>query len=98
MHKLWSIVEIRKPGKRLAVIQLEIGSFYKYGVRNRIVIYYFKQYIQEDEQVKKLHYVKTNGYDMLLTHDEENGTVRCTNRVDTTPYLDHMEMIEDDSS
>lgn len=48
--------------------------------------------------MKKLYYVRTNGYDMLVTYDEENQIARYANEFDVTPCLGHLEMVEDDSS
>lgn len=48
--------------------------------------------------MKKLYYVRTNGYDMLVTYDKENQIVRYANEIDVTPFLGHLEKVEDDSS
>lgn len=48
--------------------------------------------------MKKLYYVRTNGYDMLVTYDEENQIVRYANEIDVTPLLGHLDQVEDDSS
>lgn len=48
--------------------------------------------------MKKLYYVRTNGYDMLATYDEEEKIVRYENNIDVTPFLGNLEAVEDDSS
>lgn len=48
--------------------------------------------------MKKLYYVRTNGYDMLVTYDSKNNIVRWLNEIDVTPFLEQLETIEDDSS
>lgn len=48
--------------------------------------------------MKKLYYVRTNGYDMLLTYDPEEKIVRFLNTIDVTDYLGNLELVEDDSS
>lgn len=48
--------------------------------------------------MKKLYYVRTNGYDMLVTYDKEEGVARFLNTVDVSCYLGHLDLIEDDSS
>ena len=48
--------------------------------------------------MKKLFYVRTNGYDMLVTYDVEEKIVRYTNTIDVEPFLGHLEDVEDDSS
>lgn len=48
--------------------------------------------------MKKLYYVKTNGYDMLVTYDQEEKIVRYTNEIDVTPFMGHLDKVEDDTS
>lgn len=48
--------------------------------------------------MKKLYYVRTNGYDMLVTYDPEEKIARYANEMDVTPFLGHLEDVEDDSS
>lgn len=48
--------------------------------------------------MKKLYYVRTNGYDMLVTYDEEEKIARYTEELDPLPFLGHLEDVEDDSS
>lgn len=48
--------------------------------------------------MKKLHYVRTNGYDMLVTYDQEEKIARFLNSIDVHPFLGHLGEIEDDSS
>lgn len=48
--------------------------------------------------MKKLYYVKTNGYDMLVTYDAEEQIARYLNEMDVTPFLGHLDKVEDDSS
>lgn len=48
--------------------------------------------------MKKIYYVETNGYDMLVTWDEEIGVVRYLNSIDVKPYLGKLETVDDDSS
>lgn len=48
--------------------------------------------------MKKLYYVRTNGYDMLVTYDHEEKIARYTNEIDVRPFLGHLEKVEDDSS
>lgn len=48
--------------------------------------------------MKKLYYVRTNGYDMLVTYDQEEKIARYANDIDITPCLGHLDQVEDDSS
>lgn len=48
--------------------------------------------------MEKLHYVRTNGYDMLVTYDQEEKIARYANEIDVTPFLGHLNEVEDDSS
>lgn len=48
--------------------------------------------------MKKLYYIKTNGYDMLVTYDTEARIARYLNEMDVTPFLGHLDKVEDDSS
>lgn len=48
--------------------------------------------------MKKLYYVRTNGYDMLVTHDENDCIARFMNTVDVSVYLGNLDLVEDDSS
>lgn len=48
--------------------------------------------------MKKLYYIRTNAYDMLVTYDNESKIARFTTDIDVTPYIGHLETVEDDSS
>lgn len=48
--------------------------------------------------MKKLYYIRTNGYDMLVTYDEEEKIARYLNEMDVKPFLGNLDKVEDDSS
>jgi hypothetical protein len=51
--------------------------------------------------MKKLMYVQTNGYDMLVSYDADEKIARIltdSNEFDIRPFKNHLEMVEDDSS
>lgn len=48
--------------------------------------------------MKKLFYVKTSAYDMLVTYDEDTQTVRFTSAAFVYDYINNLEAVEDDSS
>lgn len=52
----------------------------------------------DNGNMKKLYYVRTNGYDMLVTYDPKEKIARYANDIDVAPYLGHLDQVEDDSS
>lgn len=48
--------------------------------------------------MKKLYYVRTNGYDVMVTFDPDEKIVRFTSEMDVEPFLGHLDDVEDDSS
>lgn len=48
--------------------------------------------------MKKIYYVRTNGYDMLVTYDAEAKIVRFLNGIDVRPFLGNLNLVDDDSS
>lgn len=48
--------------------------------------------------MKKIYYVRTNGYDMIATYNTESKEVRYTTADFITEYINNLSSIEDDSS
>lgn len=48
--------------------------------------------------MKKIYYVKTNGYDMMATYNTESKEVRYTTASFVPEYINNLAAVEDDSS